>query len=56
MNNECLVKPKESLPKNIKRTIKNKLIIETSIANSNDLKFLYLQEIIRLFVIHIKRV
>ena len=45
MNSECLVKPKDNCPILIKRVIKTKFIIEISIANFNDLEFLYRIEI-----------
>ena len=41
INSECLVKPKDSRPRLVRIVIKIKLIMETSIANFNDLDFLY---------------
>ena len=41
MNSECLVNPKDKCPIQIKRVIKIKFIIEISMANFNDLEFLY---------------
>ena len=41
MNSECLVKPKDNCPRLVRIVIKIKLIIEISIANFNDLDFLY---------------
>ena len=46
INNECLVKPKVNFPKLIKNVIKIKFIIVMSIANINDLDFLYGIEIV----------
>ena len=50
MYKECLVKPKDNCPILIKRIIKIKFIIEISIANFNDLEFLYGIEIFISFI------